>query len=78
MLFFIGSLCFLPTVWAQLPQLSPDTLSDYRDAIEPTSDESAFLDIDWYSQLGPAVREAHKTEKPLLIYVMNGHPLGCT
>ncbi len=78
MLLIIGTFCFLPSVRAQLPQLSLESLADYREAIEPTADESAFLDINWYSQLGEAVREAHKSEKPLLIYVMNGHPLGCT
>lgn len=63
---------------AQLPNLTLDTISKYRNAIEPTAEESAFLNINWFSALGDAVRTSNDTKKPLLIYVMNGHPLGCT
>ncbi len=63
---------------AQLPELSAGSLESYQIAIEPTADETEFLQINWNSQLHRAVRKAHESEKPLLIYVMNGHPLGCT
>ena len=63
---------------AQLPLLDKTTIDLYQTAIEPTDDEVAFLKIDWKSQLSKAVAVAHESEKPLLIYVMNGHPLGCT
>ena len=63
---------------AQLPELDFKSIAEYRAAIEPTESESAFLNIGWYSQLHQAVKQAHRTEKPLMIYVMNGHPLGCT
>ena len=63
---------------AQLPPLSQSTYGRYQTAIEPTEDEVAFLNIDWKSQLSNAVSLAHQSDKPLLIYVMNGHPLGCT
>ena len=63
---------------AQLPPLDITTINRYQTAIEPTEDEVAFLKIDWKSQLSKAVAMAHASEKPLLIYVMNGHPLGCT
>jgi|GEM_PF-980290 len=63
---------------ADLPPFTPQTIERYREAIEPTPAETAYLDIDWYSELRPAVQQAHRTQKPLLIYVMNGHPLGCT
>ena len=63
---------------AQLPSLDQTTIDQYQTAIEPTDDEVAFLKIDWKSQLSKAVAVAHASEKPLLIYVMNGHPLGCT
>ena len=63
---------------AQLPDLTKQTFQDYQAAIEADVAETAFLKINWYSQLHRAVKEAHQREKPLLIYVMNGHPLACT
>ena len=69
---------FPQCVSAQLPPLSSETIEDYQLAIEPTETGSAFLRINWYSQLRQAVREARHSEKPLLIYMMNGHPLACT
>ena len=63
---------------AQFPELNAKTVESFKNAIEPTEDESAFLKIAWESQLGQAVTKAYRGEKPLLIYVMNGHPLGCT
>lgn len=64
--------------FAQIPPLDQSTFDRYRNAIEPTGDETAFLGINWQSQLSRAVQRAYESEKPLLIYVMNGHPLGCT
>ena len=64
--------------WAQLPSLTRSSLDRYQQAIEPTPDEVAFLAIDWQSTLGQAVAIAREADKPLMIYVMNGHPLGCT
>ena len=75
------ALAFVVTIGpavAQLPPLDQTTIDQYQTAIEPTDDEVAFLKIDWKSQLSNAVAVAHASEKPLLIYVMNGHPLGCT
>ena len=63
---------------AQLPPLTLSSLDRYQQAVEPTPDEVAFLEIDWQSTLGKAVAIAHEADKPLMIYVMNGHPLGCT
>ena len=65
-------------VSAQPIPLEPSTIEAYRTAIEPTVAEASFLAIDWYAELRPALQAAHESRKPLLIYVMNGHPLGCT
>lgn len=69
---------FLNALCAQLPNLDLETFGDYRNAIEATSEETLFLNIRWQSTLCQAVKQAAETEKPLLIYVMNGHPLACT
>ena len=49
-----------------------------RDAILPRPDEERWLAIRWYPTLWHAVRVAHEEEKPVLLWAMNGHPLGCT
>jgi len=69
---------FQQSLNAQLPDLTAETIADYRNAIEPTAEESSFLKVNWFAELGKAVKEANTNEKPLLIYVMNGHPLACT
>ncbi|MCA8972528.1 MAG: hypothetical protein KDC95_22255 [Planctomycetes bacterium] len=38
----------------------------------------AEQDIDWRATFGAAVREASQRKKPVLLWAMNGHPLGCT
>lgn len=71
-------LCGQHDLQAELPELNAASWAAYQDAVEPTEAESAYLDIAWHSQLGDAVRDAHHRELPLMIYVMNGHPLACT
>ena len=77
-------LCSLMTMGAppatnEVPaDLTLDTLSAWRDVVEPSETECVYLDIDWETTVGDGVRRAWKERKPLLIYVMNGHPLGCT
>ncbi len=35
-------------------------------------------EIQWRSTLAAGVREASAAHKPILLWAMNGHPLGCT
>ena len=50
----------------------------FMDAIMPTQSETSYQEIPWKSSLWAAAIEADKTEKPILLWTMNGHPLGCT
>ncbi len=66
-----------------LPPAPPDrfvleTIEGWRDAILPTAKELAFRDIPWRAALWPAVEEARAARKPVFLWAMNGHPLGCT
>jgi len=45
--------------------------------ILPSADESAWQQIDWKTDLWEARREAAKTGKPIYLWEMDGHPLGC-
>ena len=58
--------------------LNADTYAAYRDQILPSEAESAWQQIEWYPSYAEGLREASKQQKPVLLWVMNGHPLGCT
>lgn len=40
--------------------------------------EEAWTTIPWQSSLIPAQHQAAEEKKPLFIWAMDGHPLGCT
>ena len=49
-----------------------------REAIASPKDESGWREIPWRPSLGEALIEARKADKPVLLWVMNGHPCGMT
>ena len=59
-------------------QLNETTFKMWRDFIKPTRDEMAWSEIPWETTFYNGLIESDKEQKPLLLWVMNGHPLGCT
>jgi hypothetical protein len=49
-----------------------------RDLVLPSKAEQAWQSISWRPTLWDAVVDAHKARKPILLWTMNGHPLGLT
>ncbi len=49
-----------------------------REQVLPTDDELAFDRIGWRTSLAIAALEAGSADRPVLLWAMNGHPLGCT
>jgi hypothetical protein len=47
-------------------------------AISPTPDEQLWLSIPWRTNIMRARVESQETNKPMFLWIMNGHPLGCT
>jgi hypothetical protein len=47
-----------------------------RDAILPAAEERAWLAVPWRAELRTALAEANREPKPVLLWAMNGHPLG--
>ncbi len=45
--------------------------------ILPSVEESAWQKIDWMTDLWEARQEAARTGKPIYLWEMDGHPLGC-
>ena len=60
------------------PTLTWDDYAAVRDAVLPQGDELGWLDVPWRPVLWDAIEEARGADKPLFIWAMNGHPLGCT
>lgn len=57
--------------------LSSD-LDDKIAAIAPKAAEVRWMEIPWRMDLAQARRDARSTNRPLFMFIMNGHPFGCT
>ena len=62
----------------QLFDLNNNTYGMWQKFIRPTKDELAWAEIPWRSTFYDGLVESDREQKPLLLWVMNGHPLGCT
>ena len=58
--------------------LDERNLAGWRDHILPDESELAFERIGWLPTFAEGIARAGAEDKPLLLWVMNGHPLGCT
>ncbi len=66
---------------AQAPRsLEPkaENLRAWIEFIRPAEHERAWEKIGWRNAFWPAVEEARRLGRPILLWTMNGHPLGCT
>ena len=81
---FRAMLCLAVLLAVALPlvaQAVPTPLDAYeglKAAIRPTEEERAYLGIPWRTTLRAAVEEGRRLDRPVLLWTMNGHPLGCT
>ena len=64
--------------WAEDPVLNHDTFAAWRGLIVPSAEERQDEQIDWAPTLGDGLQRAAKEQKPLFLWMMNGHPLGNT
>ncbi len=46
--------------------------------IQPDAKEQTYKEIDWRVKFWDGVIEAKELGRPILLWTMNGHPLGCT
>jgi hypothetical protein len=49
-----------------------------RADIGPQESDAAWQRIDWMPSYREGLEAAAQEQKPILLWVMNGHPLGCT
>jgi hypothetical protein len=62
----------------EVPRLAGRTLAEWRERIEPAAEELVWAEIPWRPTFLEAVEEARTARKPVLLWAMIGHPLGCT
>ena len=53
------------------------SFAKWRGIITPSADELEWRKIGWRAALGIALAEGNERDKPILLWAMNGHPLGC-
>ncbi len=63
---------------ALLSAAPADFFDTVRARVLPSAEEHEFLEIPWRAALWDALVEADAAERPVLLWAMNGHPLGCT
>lgn len=77
-------IAFLLTALLALPQAptslepGPENYQAWSEFIRPSEKETSFEKIGWRNTFWPAVLEARRLGRPILLWTMNGHPLGCT
>ena len=63
------------------PRLTAENLAAWKSHILPTAAELKWTQIPWLPDLQSGIEASARMEnrdKPLLLWTMNGHPLGCT
>lgn len=58
--------------------LSAAEFTALHTAIAPRGPQERWMEIPWQTDLAAARQKAAHEKKPLLMWVMDGHPLGCT
>ena len=54
------------------------SLAELHSLVKPQAAEEAWSKIPWMTSLWEARRKAAAVGKPILLWEMDGHPLGCT
>ena len=60
------------------PRLTKDNFTAWQSFIRADDAELAWKTIPWHLTFGDGIARADAEGKPLLLWVMNGHLLGCT
>ena len=72
----LGLLVLTSTTQAFEP-IKPEQFSRLHALIKPQSTEEKFMQIAWGTNLWEARKQAARDGKPILLWEMDGHPLGC-
>jgi hypothetical protein len=61
-----------------VPEPTGRNLQAWSEHVLPTPAELRWESIPWLSSFSGGLFEAGERKKPLILWAMNGHPLGCT
>ncbi|HKB40352.1 MAG TPA: hypothetical protein VKD72_28235 [Gemmataceae bacterium] len=61
----------------QRPQQSAE-YAKLRDLVLPNPREQSYRKMGWRTSVLRGIVDAQKEDRPVMIVLMNGHPLGCT
>jgi hypothetical protein len=59
-------------------RLSEATFKELHAAVAPSGPAERWAEIPWQTDLQAARKKAIREGKPLFMWIMDGHPLGCT
>jgi hypothetical protein len=59
------------------PALTAETFARLFEACRPKTAQERWTEIPWIGVLWEGRQKAAQEKKPLFIWAMNGHPLGC-
>ncbi len=75
----VASLAFSQNEVGHLvPGLEDQSFATWRDRIRIKDRELVWEQLPWLTTYHEGLEKAAVAGKPLLLWVMNGHPLGCT
>ncbi len=75
----IPFLCAIAMTPSEAPKrLSHADVIDKIDALWPGPEEEKWMEVGWRLDLFAARQEASDKNKPIFMWMMNGHPTGCT
>lgn len=72
------TLLALPILLSADAGLDAKQVAAVKAAVVPTERDEKWLAIGWKPNLWEARKEAAAKGKPILLWEMDGHPLGCT
>lgn len=76
---WIGACAWLTVAGAiqGVEPIKPEQFNQVRTVIKPQRNEDKWASIAWRTDLWAARQEAAAASKPILLWEMDGHPLGC-
>ncbi len=77
----VGALLAVGSLWAEeraRRTIAPDQFNKLLAVIKPRAGEDRWAEIPWLTSLWQARQRAAAEGKPILLWEMDGHPLGCT
>lgn len=76
------TLLIIAVVWLARPTaaaepIAPEKFTKLHNLIKPSAEEEKWSQIPWMASLWDARKKAAAEGKPILLWEMDGHPLGC-